>query len=316
MPYQSHYGAPMKKTLFTILAMIPSIQIAHTYQPLHNLFHAETFNNHAIAWVNAYVFDRYGNRVATDMELQYVANLMLFSYLRSQETLTAQSTALEAIKSTWHGWQNIAKRRLNPSNQPPYTIDIEYELKKNELFWQSYARHQRVSSVYDHTVAQVVYGSLLETPLMVQGVKDMRTEARKIMLDALADIKRHLGNLFDYAFNKHFRNNQEVKRGIADFVLSYIPQLAVNTFIHADALHNTVSEETWHMLYTVQEVGIQTWQAIELARSAFYKAHYAYIYRTMQRLNINQPCSTVAFDEYGMIPAHAQNRMLPNPDTI
>ena len=308
MRYQN-YGEIMKKIAFIILSGISLALHTRTYQPNHNLFYANTFNNHATAWVNAYVFDRYGNQITTDIELQYVANLMYFSYRRSQETVRAQQAALETLQGVWHGWQNIAKRRLNPSNTPPYYIDVAHEVKKSEDFWRQYALHQRISCTYDHTVTNVVYGGLLTNQLIVQGVKDMRTEARKVMLDAMTDIKQHLGNLFDYAFNKRFRDDQEIIRGIGDFVMSYIPQLAVNSFTNADALHNTVSDDTWQMLYTVQTVGVQTWQAIEQARMAFYKAHYTHLYRTMQRLRLNQPYFAIVFGDHGSMS-------LPNPNSL
>jgi len=304
----------MKKIALTMLSLMSLAVHARTYQPNHNLFYADTFNAHAAAWVNAYIFDRYGNQIATNSELQYIANLMYFSYRRSQETVHAQKTALETLQSTWRGWQNIAKRRLNPANPPSHRIDATHELKKCEDFWRQYALHQRICNTYDRTVANVVYGNLLTNPLVTQGIKDMRTEARKVMLDALADIKQHLGTLFDHAFNKQFKSDREITRGIADFVMSYVPQLAVNTFVHADALHNNVSDETWQILYTVQEVGMQTWQAIEQARMAFYKAHYTHLYRTMQRLRLNQPYFVIAFNEQGLVAI--DTKLLPDPNSL
>lgn len=306
----------MKKLVFAISLLVSLSLASSVYQPHHNLFESSTFNNHADAWVKAYLFNNYGGRTATDIELQYVANLMYFSYLRSFETVRVQETALAMLEGAWYGWQNIAKRRLNPGNTPQYTVNIEAEKQRAQDFWDQYDLHQRMSSAYDITTKQVVHGTLLETPVVKKGVDDMRKEARKIMLDALADVKQYLGKAFDYAFRPTFKNDKEITRGIGDFVMSYIPQLAVGTFIHADKLHNTVSDDTWNILHGVQKVGIQTWYAIEKARMAFYKAHYAKVYRSMQELRINTPYFAYAFNEHGIIAASEQSVLLPDPSTL
>lgn len=307
----------MKPMIYRTAALLLMVNIVtqsyDAYIPQHNLFHAQSFDNHAIAWIQTYVFDRYHNKIVQDADLNYVANLMYFSFRRSQETIRAQETALSTLKGQWHGWQNIAKRRLNPSHKPPYSLDIAHEVKKNEDFWRQYALHQRMSDIYDHTVSQVVYGNLLSSPTIAQGVKDMRIEARKIMLEALADIKQHLGTIFDYALSKKQSSHTDIIRNISDFVLSYIPQLAVNTFIHADALHNKVSEETWNTLYTTQEIGTYTWYAIEKARMAFYRAHYTHLYLLMKRLNLKPSYFNISFTENGFT---LTNIPLPDPNTL
>jgi hypothetical protein len=46
----------------------------------------------------------------------------------------------------------------------------------------------------------------------------------------------------------------------------------MHSFIHADKAHNTVSAEGWQVLEKIQRIGNQVWDAIEMARSAFYRA--------------------------------------------
>jgi len=305
-----------KRAVLVLLGIAVVLQARSEYVPHHNLFESHTFDDDANAWVSSYAYDHSGKRVATDSELQYVLNLMYYSYVRSFETLCAQQAALYMLKGSWEGWQNIAKRRLNPSKPQPYSVCSADQIELAQDFWRQYEVHQRTSDTYDHAVQCVVYTDVVNTPLVMQGVKDMRTEARKVMLDALADIKQYFGKLFDYAFRPIFKNDTETKRGIADFVMSYIPQLAVNTFIHADALHNDVSDDAWNMLYTVQDVGIQTWSAIEKARKAFYKAHYTALYYAMVRLELQSSCFTACFNESGVIAGTVQTVLLPHPDTL
>ena len=312
MPFEE----TMKKVCMLLAITLSTLVSANTYQPNHYLFQTETFNNHAYTWVNAYLFNRYGQRIASDLDLQYVANLIYFSYRRSQETVRVQTLALEALQGTWKGWQNITQRRLNPGNPTPYTIDVAQQVQNAENFWRHYALQQRINSAYDIANTHITHGDLISNSTVSQGIADMRTESRKIMIDALTDFKNHLGKLFDYAFKPTFKNDKEIVRGISDFVMAYIPQLAVNSFINADALHNQVSEETWHMLVTVQDIGIQTWQVIEAARMAFYKAHYAQVYATMQRLQIPAHYFAIQFDEKGIIPVHNQQQWLPSPDCL
>lgn len=308
----------MKKSLLNIALIIATTYAqASTYQPNHHLFHAATFTNHAQAWVNAYLFNPYGQRIATDIELHYVANLLYLSYRRAQETVRAQKIASDALQGLWHGWQNIAQRRLNPSDPAPYKkIDAAQQAQNAQDFWRQYALHQRINATYDVANTHITHGDLIGSTVVKQGIADMRKEARRVMLEVLTDFKQHLGKLFDYAFKPTFKNDTEIVRGIADFVTAYIPQLAANQFIHADALHTKVSGETWKTLTTIQDIGIQTWQVIETARMAFYKAHYAHVYYTMQRLQLPPYHFTIQFDENGLIPVANQKQFLPSPDTL
>lgn len=307
----------MKKSLLSLSLIIATTWIhASTYQPNHNLFHAATFTNHAQAWVNAYLFNRYGQRIATDIELQYVANLFYLSYRRAQETIRMQRVASDALKGIWEAWQNVAQRRLEPSNPAPYKIDVAQQAQNSQDFWRQYALHQRINSTYDSANTHITHGDLIGNSIVKQGISDMRKEARRIMLEALGDFKQHLGKLFDYVFKPTFKNDREVVRGIADFVTSYIPQLAANQFIHADALHTKMSEETLQVLATIQTIGVQTWDVIERSRMAFYKAHYAHVYYTMQRFQVPTYHFTIQFDENGLIPVSNQQQFLPTPDTL
>lgn len=308
----------MKRLLLNSALIIATTYAqASTYQPNHQMFYATTFTNHAQAWVNAYLFNPQGQRIATNVELQYVANLFYLSYRRAQETVRTQKIASTTLQGLWQGWQNVAQRRMNPSNPAPYKkIDAAQQAQHAQDFWRQYALHQRINAAYDIANTHITHGDLISSSVVKQGISDMRKEARRVMLEVLTDFKQHLGKLFDYAFKPTFKNEKEVIRGIAEFVTSYIPQLAANQFIHADALHTKVSEEAWHTFTTIQDIGIQTWQVIETARMAFYKAHYAYVYYTMQRLQLPSYLFTIQFDENGLIPVANQQQFLPSPDTL
>lgn len=304
----------MKKSLLC-LALIATTAWS-TYKPNHQLFHTAFFTNHAQAWVNAYLFNRYGQRIATDSELQYIANLLYFSYRRSEETIRTQNIASDTLRGIWQGWQNIAQRRLNPGKPTPYKINAAEQAQNSQYFWSQYALQQRINDAYDIANTHITHGDLIGNSVIKQGITDMRNEARRIMLEALADFKQHLGAVYDHVFKPTFKSDREIVQGIAAFVTSYIPQLATNQFIHADALYTKTSEETLQVLATIETIAVQTWHVIETARMAFYKAHYAHVYYTMQRLQIPAYHFTIQFDENGLIPVSNQKKWLPSPDTL
>jgi hypothetical protein len=77
-----------------------------------------------------------------------------------------------------------------------------------------------------------------------------------------------------------------------------------------------VSEEGWHALKIIQEVGNQTWKTIEEARADFYRAYYAALYNGVKQYKLPDSCLLLMFNEQGIIIAHEQFQYLPEPTKL
>ncbi len=261
----------MKASLLTIL-------------PLFLLFNTSLAGPHvdyAKKWALRYIHFRNGDLRITKQELQAIHDLIAISAHRSAITCKAQQQSLEMVTYYWHIWQNIAQTRLNPSHERPFRLSRP-EDGIHVDFLNIIDEQETACKKYAKIAQNVVYGDTLSSKLAQDAVADMRSRARVFMLDALTDVKKQLGNLYDIAFKKSqhmddlvdMDQNEFIVRGcnIADFILAYVPNLALNTFIHADKTHNVVSQEAWQVLEKIQSIGNQVWHAIEESRYAFYQA--------------------------------------------
>jgi hypothetical protein len=242
---------------------------------------ADQYHDYAKDWALQHIYLSNGDLRINQQELEAIRDLIAVSAHRSKITQEAQTVALQMSIEMWHAWQNIAQTRLNPSHDRPYTVN-RINTATIEEFWELIDEQEFVCQQYANVAQQVVHGDVLSTKYAKQAVSKMRAQARVFMLDALADVKKQLGDLYDIAFNKSqdvdsvIESNDDAllyKRfSISDFVLAYVPNLAINTFVQADKTHNLLSQEGWHVLEKIQHVGNQVWDAIEFSRFAFYQA--------------------------------------------
>lgn len=215
-----------------------------------------------------------------DADLQAVRELIEVSADRARVTLQAQEAALDMLIFHWHAWQNLSHTRLNPSHERPFVPD--YGRIDHQQYLELMIEQEVISARYAQVAQQVVHGNLLTHERSKKAVDAMRAQARIFMVDALADVKKQLGGLYDIAFRAvHEYADAETDavqepavRGFnfGEFILSYVPNLAMHSFIHADKAHNMISAEGWQVLEKVQRIGNQVWCAIETARLAFYDA--------------------------------------------
>ncbi len=237
---------------------------------------AQNETAYAKQWADTYLRDADGKPALSQEELQALVELVDISFARSQATLTTQQAGLEALNMTWQLYHNVACTRLNPSHERPFAIDEKTREHCMQSFWHAYDAQAALCKTYDTTVASVVYSDRLTSNRAKNAVKELRTQARVFMLEALSDIRAHLGALYEIAFNKSEQTDTTQTRfgmrDITDFIMSYLPNLVVHRFIEADRFHITVSKESWHLLHKGQEIGNQVWHAIETARCAFYQA--------------------------------------------
>ena len=230
-------------------------------------------------WVSTYLT----NHTLTEHDITLVANVLYWSHARSQSTLDAQVHAMPALTAVWSAWQNIAQHRLNPSTALPYNLDIESEQQILNDFWHVYQSYTHTCQAYAHTINTVINRRVPICDHAFEALEDARQQARMVVGTALLDFKQRVGDFFDYTLHKNsdafacYDNDimrMAIRSSVIDYLWSYFPTLAINSFVKANKINNQVSTESWKTLATIQEVGIYTWNVIETARALYYKDMY------------------------------------------
>ena len=236
---------------------------------------------YARQWAQDYIIAPDGSLRIARQDLEGIIKLIDYSLRRSEATLKSQRIALDAINLAWKAWQNMTQTRLNPSHTRPHIINAAEKKKALEAFWPALEEQEALCKAYSQVAKEVVHGDVLSSTLSKDAVKEIRRQARIFMLDALTDVKKQLEGLYAITFNKNVDPALEVTDqdadlvkafSISEFIMSYVPQLAVHQFIHADKLYNNLSQEGWDILQKIQLIGNQAWDAIETARVGFYRA--------------------------------------------
>lgn len=255
---------------------------------------ANDYASYAHSWLHEYIVDAQGNLSIPRADHEQLCTIIASSRDRSRTTLAAQEPALNALRMVWQEWANVAQTRLNPSHERPFTVDCTQRTQVMQDFWQAVDEQAIVSAEYNTLVQTGVYGTALTSQSARSALAEARTKARVFMLQALADARVQLGALYEYAFSKapeqaeqiqemltkvnalledcHADEHEQRTFNLSDFLVTYLPGLAVHTFIEADKLHNRISQEAWQALFTLQEIGNYVWQAIETTRATYYQA--------------------------------------------
>lgn len=273
----------------------------HTYK--------EEYYHQGVSWRHQYIENPDGQLLVTPHDICLIANLIYLSYARSILTLAAQDAALQTLDYIWKEWQNIAQTRLDPSVSLPYPHLEEKNYNPKGLL-KLQQRHRSFGKAYTHAVTNIVNGHLLESSEAYLAVHEIRKLARYQVMYALLDVKQQLGSFFASQ-----KNEPPLKTNFTDFIWSYIPQLALHSFVEANNINTTISEEGWNTLKSIQKVGNQTWRAIEEARAAFYFGYYTALYETIEKLNFPAKIS-IMFDEFGIIMDSQQITLLPHPKAL
>jgi len=286
----------------------------------------------ARSWLHTHLFMQDGSASISPYDIQITLNLIYFSWCRSTITLRAQKEAVYALDIIWKGWQNIAQTRLDPAIDLPYAILPEQQNSTLEHFWELAQRHRSIGMTYSYAVKMILDKQIVQNPLTLDGITDMRDNARHMVLQSLLDIRKQLGEFFhikiydgheeDYLLQESILNPEqnldEEKKGInlLEYIYTYIPQLALYSFIEANSMQNIVSEEGWYALKTIQEIGNQTWKAIEDARANFYHIYYTVLFNAIKQHGLPDSCLLLMFSPQGIIPSHEQRYRLPDPTVL
>lgn len=258
-------------------------------------------------WIDTYIYNDGAFKIAPN-QLQLIANLVYFSYLRSQTTVTIQPLAMRALNGLWHGWHNIISTRLNPSQQVPHSICSRQEERVNQEFWNAYRHHRTAALSYAHAVNNIIQGTVLTDPFAQRAVEDLRAIAHKVITTALTNFKQHIINL---VFGHKDPREDITRTTLAQFVVTYIPHLAQQSFIDANKLTIAASIESWDMFAKIQEISNYTWRITEEARAQLYHTVYRKLYTLMSSSSIEAPYMTIVYNEIGFIPEDERDMVLP-----
>lgn len=237
-------------------------------------------------------------------ERNIIINYIHCAYWRSRATIEAQKAATAMLETTWKGWQNIAQTRMNPSRKAPHIIDYKKQEEIFKQFQNAQVEHQKHRQNYDLAAEYAVKGPYSNAHK--NAVTVLRDRARQIIIKEFLDVKKTLGDLFEFACGhlKHIDQNDEITDVIRfdylDTLISLIPaSYATQSFIEAEKLQNTASQQTWQTFETITMVNQKIWHAIETARMEYYQAHYDVIVHYLEQNKL-------------LIPQHKY--YLPNDD--
>ena len=245
-------------------------------------------------------------------QLQVIANVLYFSFLRSAATLDAQEIAFRSLQTVWNGWQNIAQTRMNPSKHAPYDINFKEQENLLSKFIDAQYTHRSVGVTYALCAHAAIKENLLDNNYG-DALTELRETARTVVAKAFLDVKKVLGNLYNYA-SDHLRLHEldedpDDRFNFAQTVAAFIPSFALKSFIEAEKINTKASEHAWLVCTTITGVNKQIWETIESARASYYLAHYRAF---LSYLEENYGTDWyIMFNENGIISDDLQDQYLP-----
>lgn len=279
-------------------------------------------------WVNSYVKSANGLLLCSKKDLQLMLNILYVSYERSYITIKAQENAVSSLDVAWHVFQNILQTRRNPSKEVPYYTDREAFMNSMNTLFDMQEMHLHIGSTYAHALDLVMNGALLTDKNLLEGIKKLREQSRRAIVHSLTDVNEYVDALLHTRSNnideqvKSMVNyvdeySEGIKKNllIADYLWSLVPYLGVNSFVKADDLTVTMSEQWWKTLMQMVSISNFIWRSVETARATLYLEYYKALYA----IALNNDCSdylTVMFDEKGVIANTTERQLLPEPQKL
>lgn len=264
--------------------------------------------------IHSHVVSSNQKLLISTQDLQILANLLYFSFLRSAVTLEAQDISCNTLETVWQGWQNIAQTRRNPSLETPYETDYGMQNNLFQDFLQAQYFHRKIGLTYSQCTEAAVKQHLLNDHAQ-KAVTILREQARIVVAKAFLDAKKTLGELYNFAAD-HTRNddiliNDHNRFDLMETIATYIPSVAMQSFVEADHINAKASEQSWQILNTINQVSKEVWHSIETARASYYLAHYNALMGIIKAHDIDQKYQRIMFDENGIIPTNEQDQLLP-----
>lgn len=304
------------------------LSIAFTFSSLSLTSHsciASPATTPQTVWINSYICDTNGTLTIRLQDLQALLNLLYFSFDRSRSTLQASDKGALALNGPWHAFQNIIQLRRNPSKETPYYINRNSYIDSMNTLYELQLEHHRIGKTYAAAVESIVQGSLITNKHLKHGVIDIRDEARKVIAQALTNVQEHLDAIL------HMRDGQDDTQeecekamlpllhknfNLGDFIWSLLPHMALDSFVKADEMTISLSEDWWQALYELISLSNMVWKPIEKARAELYLEYYKAVYSMAQINNVNMTTMRIMFNEYGILGTDQQYEQLPAPHTL
>ena len=240
----------------------------------------------AQAWAKKYLSD------ASNHDIQLVANLLYWSYKRSEINLKAQDCARENLETMFKCWQNISATRLNPSKNFPNKLSSSEIKISNEIFLDCYLQHKNIGQSYASCMETVLKKSVLENKLVKDGIIELRQSARWVMGRALlsAGFIVKSTNLEKSSFQGMICRDHKLPA----WLLSPF-DLSIKTFVQLDSEYNKAVTSYQGALLKAQDASNMIWKAIESSRSEFYKEHYKVVIDFMKSKKIKETDFNILF---------------------
>lgn len=282
-----------KQSSFLLVLISLSFNVKATLDPA-------SYHKDAQSWIQQYIY-KDSKLMVTPTDLQLIANLFYFSYLRSAETIKAQNAARKAFESMWHGWQNVAHTRMNPSLKIPYLIDFDQQQEHYLEFAKAQQEHRRVGLIYSHLAEAAVKQHYLSKEAE-EAIVRLREHARTIVAQAFLDAKKIVGDLYEVAIQglRDPENSPALRFDVLETISYYLPILSMQSFIEAEKAQLKASEQSWQIISTMIGVNMTIWDAIETARASFYLAQYNAIMSIATKLSLEKKYWLMIADEYGI----------------
>ena len=283
---------------------------------ISSILASDTINPHS--WIKTYICDKNDTLLVDTQDLQALLNLLYLSYARSSITLDAQDGGLQALQASWQAFQNIIQLRMNPAKVPPYTIDADtYTNDMNDLY-ELQAEHSYIGTLYAAAVEKIVQGSVITDEHLKKGIKSLRDDARRSIANSLSDVREYLDTILHTRNDKNELQEDLTHKSfsLGDYVWGLIPNLALNSFVKADDLTITMSEEWWKALYQLLNISNMVWKSVERARAELYLTYYKAVYLEAQSHEIDMTSMMFMFDEHGLLDFDKQQDQLPQPKTL
>ena len=275
------------------------------------------YRQEAHNWITTFVVSPHKGLLMDSVDLQLCANLFYFSYLRSAATLKAQDIACKTMDCMWHGWQNIAQTRMNPSIDLPYHADLEKQEKLYKNFIKAQTYHRSIGQTYAHIAEAAVKENYL-TPTSQEAVLIARERSREVVAMAFIEIKKILGDMLQFASSNlrsdwiDWDDEDATRFDLLDTLSEYIPYFAVKSFIELDRVNTQASEQSWNVVNTICGVSKQMWEAIEIARASYYLALYQELLFVMKEYKIDAQFMRIMVDNQGIVNPEYQEIALPS----
>lgn len=261
---------------------------------------------------------------AQPTDAQILLNVIYWSYLRAEATLTAQDIVFDHFRQSWQLWLNCATPRRNPRTALPYpgVTSIDSTLANSALQIQT-AVNATYCKALEYSIEQ---NSRIISPAVKEFIANARTEVRntlaQTMVTSLIDLEQTfqtVHNLIESVHSKKFiLDMQEItqkymhdKNFLTDGIDYLIHGLALQSFAQFDKKYLTNSDNFFSMLAETQTMYTQVWQQLETIRATYYKQLYTTLYATMTELNFPSSSFLCIFDENGIIPDALQTNPLP-----